>query len=96
VHCIVICKLSKRKEVIPVILLIVDVATQVLLKDLVDSLCLAISLRVEGRGELDVHLKKLEEASPELGYKLRSSITDNVLRHSMKSKHMPEEEVCSV
>jgi hypothetical protein len=96
VGCIVVGKFCKREKVMPIVLLIVDEATKVLLKDLVDSFCLSISLRVEGRRQFDVHLEQLKEALPELRNKLRTSVTDYVLWHSMESENMLEEEVCSV
>jgi len=46
VRSVVVHKLSQGKEVDPIILLVVDIYSKVLLQDLVDPFCLTMSLRV--------------------------------------------------
>src|SRR5882724_5506954 len=48
VQHVVVCKLSQRKEVDPIVLLVVDVHLKILFQDLVDPFSLAIRLRVIG------------------------------------------------
>lgn len=59
--CVVICKLRQRQVESIVVLLIVDGARQILLKNLIDPLSLALSLKVKGKKKIDVNLKDLEE-----------------------------------
>ena len=54
--CIVVCKLCKRQELRPVVLLVVGVDSEVLLQILVDSLGLAIAFGVVTGGEVKVHV----------------------------------------
>ena len=81
----VILELSKREEVHPVNLPLVDEEAKVLFQLLVDSFRLAVSLWVEGcsRGKLDS--KKAVELASKLGYELRSSVR----HHSARQAEMP-------
>ena len=49
---VVICELCQRDEVHPIVLLVIDVDSEVLLEDLVDTLHLTIRLWVVGRREV--------------------------------------------
>jgi len=48
VRCVIVHKFSQREEIDPIVLLVVDVHTKILLQDLVDLFGLTIRLRVVG------------------------------------------------
>jgi hypothetical protein len=48
--CVIVGEFGEREEVRPIILLVIDVYSQVLLEDLVDSFGLTIGLRVVDSG----------------------------------------------
>jgi hypothetical protein len=47
---IIISELGEEKQLVPIVLLIIAVDTEVLLEDLVHTLCLSVGLWVEGGG----------------------------------------------
>jgi hypothetical protein len=77
----------------PIILVIVDVHPEVLLHYRVDSLCLTVCLRVEGRGKSSIDSEAGAEASPEVGCELRSSVRYNGQWQPMQPEYMLQEEV---
>ena len=67
VRGVVVGELGEGKEVDPVVLLVVDVDSEVLLEHLVDAFGLAVGLGVVGGGEVGFDAKEVAEGSPELG-----------------------------
>jgi hypothetical protein len=68
VRSFVECELSKRKELGPVILVICTIHVDILLKGLINALCLSISLGMVARREMHGHVEKQKQI-PCLGRK---------------------------
>ena len=67
VRGVVVGELGEGEEVDPVVLLVVDVDSEVLLEHLVDAFGLAVGLGVVGGREVGFDAKEVAEGSPELG-----------------------------
>jgi hypothetical protein len=67
-------KFGERKPVRPIVLKIIDMGAEVLLHDGVDSLSLAVSLRMECRGKASIDTEAVAQSSPEVSGELRTSI----------------------
>src|SRR6266508_2001574 len=65
-RCIVVGKLSQRKQLGPVVLLVVAVSAEVLLKGLIDLLSLTIPFRMISQSEVELHTKHCAEAGEEM------------------------------
>ena len=61
VRSVVVGELRKRQKVTPIVLVIVDVDPQVLLQDLIQALCLTVSLRVISGGEVLLDVEEMAE-----------------------------------
>ena len=61
VRSVVVGKLCKGQKVIPVVLVIVDIDLQVLLQDLIQALCLTVSLRVTSGREIPLDVEEMAE-----------------------------------
>ena len=59
VQSIIVCKLCKRQELGPIVLLVIAVNPQALFQHLVHSLCLSIALGMITRGEMEMDIKGL-------------------------------------
>ena len=62
---VVVREFRERKEGDPVVLLIVDVDTEVLLENLVDSFSLTVGFRMIRGGEVGFDVEELHEGCPE-------------------------------
>ena len=93
---IVVSKLCQWQQRCPVVLLIIDGTTQILLQNLINPFRLSICLRMKYRRKLDFYLQDLEQRLPKLGDKLRSSIKYNVIWKSMISIDVVNEKLCRV
>ena len=63
---IVVGELSQRKQLGPVVLLVVAVGAEVLLKGLIDPLGLTIPFRMISRSEMELHTKRCAKAAEEM------------------------------
>jgi hypothetical protein len=80
---VVIGKLRHGEKGKPIILLVTYDAPQVLFKDLIYPLSLAICLGMMGCRQLCCSAEDLKESSPEMGDKLWTPIGDNILRQAV-------------
>jgi hypothetical protein len=96
VNSVVIGELGERKEFLPVVLLVAAEHAQILLEDLVYALCLAISLRMEGRGHVGRDVEEREEVSPEFGVEQPVAIGHNVGWQTVQAVHIPEKQASDV
>ncbi len=69
-RCIVVGELSQRKQLGPVVLLVVAVGVEVLFEGLIDPLSLTIPFRMIPRSEVELHTKRCAEAAEEVRDKL--------------------------
>ena len=76
-HPVVVGKLSNAEPVNPVILVVIDVKSQVLFQLLVHPFCLAIGLWMIGSGGVILDAHQFVEVDGKLGLKLRSSVMDD-------------------
>jgi len=83
VRSVVVGELCKGQKVIPVILVIIDVDPQVLLQDLIQALCLTISLRVISGGEVLLDVEEMTERRPEVEHECLAAVGYNVGRCTM-------------
>jgi len=67
---IIICKLIESQMQSPIMLLIVDVAMQILLQYLIDTFNLIMSLIAKSKQEFNFHLQDFKEGSPKFKDKL--------------------------
>ena len=67
VQGVVVSEFGYREEVVPVVLSIVAESSKVLFEDLVDPLCLAVRLGVEGRREVGSDAQESFNLCPPLG-----------------------------
>ena len=65
-RCIVVGKLSQRKQLGPVVLLVVAVGAEVLFEGLIDLLSLTIPFRMIPRSEVEFYIKRCAEAAEEM------------------------------
>ena len=79
----VICKFGGQKELVPVILLVVNEELDKLLHFLVDPLGLAVGLQVVGRGHCWYDANEAPELCSELCDELRSPVGDVLLQCAM-------------
>ena len=79
----------------PIGLTIRSIATEILLEDLVKTFSLTIGLAVVTRGQGHISSKKFEEAGPELGDELRTTIADDLIWNAIKSDDCGQEHVGS-
>ena len=93
---VVVCELSKRKEILPVVLLVVAEGAQVLLEDLVDALGLAVGLRVERRRHVGLYIEEGKEMAPEVGREQLIAVGHNVGGKAVEAMHILEEELGNV
>ena len=63
-------ELSQRKQLGPVVLLVVAVGVEVLFEGLIDLLGLTIPFRMVSRSEMELHIKRCAKAAEEMGNKL--------------------------
>ena len=88
---IVVGEFRKRKEGVPVVLLIVDVGAEKLFKGLINSFSLSVSFRVITGSEMYTHVQSFSEGSEEAGDELRTPITSDVVRNSVLGEDMGNE-----
>ncbi len=67
---VVVGELSQRKQLGPVVLLVVAVGAEVLFEGLIDPLGLTIPFRMISRSEVELHTKRCAEAAEEMRDKL--------------------------
>ena len=65
-HTTIVCMLESRQQVVPIILLVVDIVSDHLLQSSICSLCLFICLRVMTCRHCQPRLRESEEFFPEL------------------------------
>jgi hypothetical protein len=83
---IVVGELCFRKQLTPVVLLVVDEHSKILFENLIDAFSLTITLGMIGSTQVQLDTKARAECSPELRSEDRSSIRDDVLRNSVKTE----------
>src|SRR6266705_4967232 len=93
IRSIIVCKLCKRQELRPIVLLVVRVYPQILLKHLVHSLSLSVSFQVVARGEVESDIKGLAQGMEEMGNELRTPVGGDVQGNSVFRKHIEEEQL---
>ena len=69
-RCVVVSELGQRKQLRPVVLLVVAVGAEVLFEGLIDLLSLTIPFRMISRSEVELHTKHCAEAVEEMRDKL--------------------------
>ena len=62
-RCVVVGELSQRKQLRPVVLLVVAVGVEVLFEGLIDLLGLSIPFRMIPRSEVEFYIKRCAEAA---------------------------------
>ena len=87
-RCIVVCKLSNWQKIWPIVLLIIAIQPEVRFEGLIHALSLAISFRMIGSGEVELHVEELGKGSAEVGGEKGSTIRDDVGRDAMFGKDM--------
>src|SRR5882724_5777869 len=90
VGSVVIGELRQRQKVIPIVLVIVDIDPQVLLQDLIQVLCLTISLRTISGREVPLDAEKTAERGPEVGHECLATIGNDVGRCAMLREDMAQ------
>ena len=89
----IVGKFRKRKQVEPVILLIVAKDTEVGLKGLIHSFCLTVSLWMKGSGFARVNLENGGEGGPEVGGKNRTAVRNNGIREAVELDNIGDEQL---
>lgn len=87
----VVGKLGKVKKTYPVVLLSGDIVTKTLLKHSVNPLGLAVGLRVEGGGEVELSTKQCEERRPESPSEMRVAVRDDTPWKPPQFDNLPQE-----
>jgi hypothetical protein len=90
VDMIVVLKLRKGKEVIPIILTLVDEETEILLQLLIDSLRLSVSLGMISRGSRQFDSEEPVQLPSELGNELGATVRQHLFREAMMPPDMLE------
>ena len=89
---VVVSKLRERKEIGPVVLLVVAVGAEILFQSLVRAFGLTIAFGVISRGEVESDVEGFGEGTEEVGDELRSAIGGDMGRSSVLGEHMEYEE----
>ena len=92
VDVVVVLELRQGKEIVPVVLSLVYKDSEVLVKLLVNPLCLSVGLRMPGCGSCDLDSEEAVEFLGELRDKLWTTIGDNGVGKAMEFPDMVEEE----
>jgi hypothetical protein len=97
VRGVVVCgELRQGEPRAPVILQVIDVRPEVLLHDGVESLCLAVGLRVEGGGHATSNLESAAQPTPEVGGELGATVGGDCLWQAVQAEDPLEEQVGEV
>ena len=89
---IVVSKLRERKEIGPVVLLVVAVGAEILFQSLVRAFGLTIAFGVISGGEVESDVEGFGKGMEEVGDELRSAIGGDMGRSSVLGEHMEYEE----
>src|SRR5215469_10680575 len=89
----IVGEFRKRKQIEPVILLIVAKDMEVGLKGLIHSFCLTISLWMKGSGFARVNLENGGEGGPEVGGKNRTAVRNNGIREAVELDNIGDEQL---
>ena len=90
----VIRKFSKRKQVEPVVLLMIAEDAEVSLEGLIHSFCLTISLRIKSCRSPKINFENGGKGRPEVGGKNRAAIRDNEVRKAVELDYIENKELC--
>ena len=90
----VIRKLSKRKQVESVVLLMIAEDAEVGLEGLIHPFCLTISLRMKSCGFPRINLKDRSESRPEVGGENGAVVGNNGAREAVELDNVGNEELC--
>ncbi len=90
----ILCILGPREEAVPAVLVVMTVGPEISPNLLNLSLSLAISLGVIPRGDADGDMEELEESLPDTGYKLWSTVRDNIFWDAEGVEEIMEEGLC--
>src|SRR5689334_10481845 len=82
---VIVSKLGKRQKAGPVVLAVGGIAAKILLENLVETLSLTVGLAMVTRGQRHIGTKKLEQAGPEFGNELRTTIANDLIGNTIKS-----------
>src|SRR6202043_2613500 len=91
---VVECELRCRQPLSPIVLEVVNICLEIDFNLLVNLLSLPISLRVESSTWVHFYSNHGIELLHELGYKLGTPITHNLVRDSMFMEHLVSENLC--
>ena len=80
---VIVLEFSKEKEIMPVILSLIDKQLQILLQFLIHVLSLAIALWMISCGGGKFDAQELVQLLSEFSHKLSASVQNNTLRKSM-------------
>lgn len=94
VRSVVVSELCKRKQVGPIVLLVVAIYADVLLQGLVSALGLSVAFGVVAGGEVKSHVECFSEGAEEVGYELRATVGGDVRRNSVLREDVEDEELC--
>src|SRR6266542_1678110 len=89
---IVVGELSQRKQLRPVVLLVVAVGAEVLFEGLIDLLSLTIPFRMISRSEVELHTKHCAEAAEEMRDELCPAVRCNMTVYSVLREDMEYKE----
>ena len=89
---VVVSKLRERKEIGPVVLLVVAVGAEILFQSLVRAFGLTIAFGVISGGEVESDVEGFGEGTEEVGDELRSAIGGDMGRSSVLGEHVEYEE----
>lgn len=96
VRSAVIDELGERKEIVPVVLVVIDVDPEVLFECLVDAFGLTVGLRMVSGGVVHADLEKVAKRAEKERNELGASVGADVGRSTMFGKDMNKEESCEL
>ena len=88
---IVVCKFRKRKQGVPVILLIIAEYPEVLFQGLVSPFCLSVAFQMVSRSEVKLHVQCFSERPEKSRDELGTTVGGDMFRNAVLREHVHHE-----
>ena len=88
---IIVGEFRQREEFGPIVLLVIEIDSNVLSQGLICLFGLSLGFRMISRGEMEFHIQSCSERAEEVGYKFGASVGSNVRRNTVLREYMHNE-----